>query len=153
MAAASAGAIHAGSAVSLPDAQQQQQQQLSHHHQNTHVIGASQVQHQQPLNHHIQQQQQPSSQHHQLIQQSAAQQQQQTQRISYVQRAGNGTHVTVSNGIDGGVGGVSAGSECAMVTTPSQQQTSSSTPAGQRGPNVAPGWRRYILDGDVIYVR
>lgn len=59
------------------------------------------------------------------------QQQQQSfqQRLSYVQRSGSQLNVV---------------SGCGPVTVSAIQQ---------RGPNVAPGWRRQVNNGEIIYLR
>lgn len=67
------------------------------------------------------------------ISQSHLHQQQQQQsfqpRLSYVQRSGSQLNVV---------------SGCGPVTVSAIQQ---------RGPNVAPGWRRQVNNGDIIYIR
>lgn len=66
------------------------------------------------------------------ISQSHLHQQQQQpfqQRLSYVQRTGSQLNVV---------------SGCGPVTVSAIQQ---------RGPNVAPGWRRQVNNGEIIYIR
>lgn len=127
MAAASAGDIHVG-LVSVPAVQHQSapsaiihtssQLHHRHHHSQNHQTLPLQQQN----NSHI------------------ANIPQQSQRISYVQRAGNGNHVNVvSEVVD----------DASVVQGP---VTKSVIPQ-LRGPNVAPGWRRHISNGEIIYVR
>lgn len=60
---------------------------------------------------------------------SLHQQQSFQQRLSYVQRSGSQLNVV---------------SGCGPVTVSAIQQ---------RGPNVAPGWRRQVNNGEIIYIR
>lgn len=57
------------------------------------------------------------------------QQQSFKQRLSYVQRSGSQLSVV---------------SGCGPITVSAIQQ---------RGPNVAPGWRRQVSNGEIIYIR
>lgn len=63
-------------------------------------------------------------------------QSQQHQRLPYLQRAGSGGQINILSG---------CGSGSNATTIVSSQH--------QRGPNVAPGWRRHTSNGDIIYIR
>lgn len=131
MAAASAGDIHVGP-VSVPAVQHQSapsaiihtSSHLHHRHHHHH--------------HHSQNHQTLPLQHNNHI----ANIPQQSQRISYVQRAGNGNHVNVVSEVVDDAPVVQGPVTKSVI--PQQQQ---------RGPNVAPGWRRHISNGEIIYVR
>lgn len=123
MAAASAGDIHVGP-VSVSAVQHQSAPSTI-----IHTSSSTQLHHHHNHHHH---------QHNNHI----ANIPQQSQRISYVQRAGNGKHVNVVSEVVGDAPVVQGPVTKSVI--PQQQQ---------RGPNVAPGWRRHISNGEIIYVR
>lgn len=152
MAAASVGALQAGfvSAPIIPPTSQQPQpiyQQPTQQLQTHQII--HQPQHCQTIHH------DPNSviQQQTLLSANIPNASALPQRIQYLDRSDNFAHINVyrDDGIGGNFNDNSNSGGCTSDTSGSSEANVVQNFC--RGPNVAPGWERQILDGDVVYFR